>query len=112
MNQDKIKDLVDNFPAEKHQSNEIESFIQQMRKRLIELALQGEMDADLGYARYKCPSASNSRNGSSKKISKTEKCPIPISVPRDREGSFEPQIGPKGQTRTTKLFSLQQGNKY
>ena len=100
MNQDKIKDLVDNFPAEKLQSDEIESFIQQMRKRLIEQALQGEMDAHLGYDRYERRSGSNSRNGSSRKILKTEKGPIPISVPRDREGSFEPQIVPKGQTRT------------
>ena len=57
MNQDKIKDLVDNFPAEKLQSDEIESFIKQMRKRLIEQALQGEMDAHLGYDRYERPLA-------------------------------------------------------
>lgn len=100
MNQDKIKDFVDNFPAEKLQSDEIESFIQQMRKRLIEQALQGEMDAHLGYDRYVHSSGSNSHNDSSKKILKTEKGPIPISVPRDRESSFEPQIVPKGQTRT------------
>ena len=82
--------MVDNFPAEKLQSDEIESFIQQMRKRLIEQALQGEMDAHLDYDRYERRSGFNSRNGSSKKILKTEKGPIPISVPRDREGSFEP----------------------
>ena len=67
---------------------------------LIEQALQGEMDAHLGYDRYERHSGTNSRNGSSKKTLKTEKGPIAISVPRDRDGSFEPQIVPKGQTRT------------
>ena len=42
-------------------------------------------------------SGTNSRNGSSKKTLKTEKGPIAISLPRDRDGSFEPQIVPKGK---------------
>ena len=100
MDQDKLKNLIANFMPEKLQGDEIEPFIQQLRKNLIEQALQGEMDAHLGYDRYERHSSTNSRNGCSKKTLKTEKGPIPISVPRDREGSFEPQIIPKGQTRT------------
>lgn len=100
MDQNKLKDLIANFPTGQLQSDEIEPFIQQMRKHLIEQALQGEMDAHLGYDRYERHSCTNSRNGSSKKTLKTEKGPIPISVPRDRDGSFEPKIVPKGQTRT------------
>lgn len=100
MDQNKLKDLIANFPTGQLQSDEIEPFIQQMRKHLIEQALQGEMDAHLGYDRYECHSCTNSRNGSSKKTLKTEKGPIPISVPRDRDDSFEPKIVSKGQTRT------------
>ena len=100
MNQDKLKNLIASIPTEQLKSDEIEPFIQQMRKHLIEQALQGEMDAHLGYDRYERHSGTNSRNGSSKKTLKTEKGPIAISVPRDRDGSFEPQIVPKGQTRT------------
>ena len=100
MNQDKLKNLIASIPTEQLKSDEIEPFIQQMRKHLIEQALQGEMDAHLGYDRYERQSGTNSRNGSSKKTLKTEKGPIAISVPRDRDGSFEPQIVPKGQTRT------------
>lgn len=99
MDQSKLKDLIANFPTGQLKSDEIEPFIQQMRKHLIEQALQGEMDAHFGYDRYE-HSCTNSRNGSSKKTLKTEKGPIPISVPRDRDGSFEPKIVPKGQTRT------------
>ena len=96
MNQDKLKNLIASIPTEQLKSDEIEPFIQQMRKHLIEQALQGEMDAHLGYDRYERHSGTNSRNGSSKKTLKTEKGPIAISVPGDRDGSFEPQIVPKG----------------
>ena len=55
MNQNKLKDLIANFPTGQLQSDEIEPFIQQMRKHLVEQALQGEMDAHLGYDRYERP---------------------------------------------------------
>ena len=76
MNQDKFKNLIASIPTEQLKSDEIEPFIQQMRKHLIEKALQGEMDAHLGYDRYERHSGTNSRNGSSKKALKTEKGPI------------------------------------
>ena len=43
MDQDKLKNLIANFMPEKLQGDEIETFIQQLRKNLIEQALQGEM---------------------------------------------------------------------
>ena len=43
MDQDKLKNLIANFMPEKLQGDEIEPFIQQLRKNLIEQALQGEM---------------------------------------------------------------------
>ncbi len=98
MNQDKIKNLIASIPTEQWKSDVID-FIQQMRKHLIKQALQGEMDAHLGYDRYECHSGITSRNGSSKKTLKTEKGPTVISVPRDRDGCFEPQIVPKRHTR-------------
>ena len=44
MSQDKLKNLITSIPTEQLKSDEIEPFIQQMRKHLIEQALQGEMD--------------------------------------------------------------------
>jgi putative transposase len=52
----------------------------------------------------------NTRNGKSKKTLKGEFGELPIDIPRDRDGSFEPQIVPKHQTRWTgfddKILSL------
>ena len=52
MNQDKLKNLIASIPTDQLKSDEIEPFIQQMRKHLIEQALQGEMGVHLGYDRY------------------------------------------------------------
>jgi putative transposase len=55
-------------------------------------------------------SAGNARNGKSRKTLKGEFGELPIEIPRDREGSFEPQLIPKHQTRWTgfddKIISL------
>ena len=81
MDQNKLKELLSQISLDQIRGDDIEPFIQQMRKHLIEQALQGEMDAHLGYNRYECHPNANSRNGSSKKTLKTEKGPISISVP-------------------------------
>ena len=64
---------------------------------MIEAALQGELENHLGYDHHeRTPeSKGNSRNGYSKKTIKTSQGETEIKVPRDRNGSFEPQIVPK-----------------
>lgn len=61
---------------------------------IFESILKGEMDSHLGYSpNERGPKASeNRRNGYSKKTVRTSRGPMEISVPRDRDGSFEPQI--------------------
>lgn len=54
INQDTLKNLIASIPTGQLKSEEIDPFIQQMRKHLIERALLGEMDAHLGYERYEC----------------------------------------------------------
>ena len=104
MEDSKIKELVSMHGLDKLKPEEIESFITQMRKHLIESALEGELQAHLGYARYerseRSSQAKNSRNGKTARTIKTEKGPVTISVPRDRNATFEPQIVPKGQRRS------------
>lgn len=65
--------------------------------------LQGEMTAHLGYDRYghKRETQTNSRNGYSTKTLKTTRGPVEIEIPRDRQGTFEPQIVPKFGRKTT-----------
>lgn len=77
--------------------------LKQLTTALLERALSAEMSEHLGYAKHALVgrNGGNSRNGTSRKTLKTEQGLMPIEVPRDREGSFEPQIIPKGQTRFT-----------
>src|SRR6201994_2426124 len=73
----------------------------QLKKALIERALGAELTDHLGYEKGDPAGrgTGNSRNGSSSKTILTEDGEIEIAVPRDRAGSFEPQLIAKGQTR-------------
>ena len=74
--------------------------IQELMKQAVERVLKAEQDVHLGYEPYKKGSDGpvNSRNGYSKKTLKTSSGPVDIAVPRDRDGSFEPQFVQKHQT--------------
>jgi putative transposase len=72
-----------------------------LTKMVIEGALEGELDDHLGYSRHD-PAArdgGNSRNGHRAKTVITDTGPVGISVPRDRDSSFEPKIVAKRQRR-------------
>src|SRR5690242_580637 len=73
----------------------------QLKKALIERALGAALTAHLGYKKGDPGGrgSGNSRNGASSKTVLTEDGEVEISIPRDRAGSFEPQIVGKGQTR-------------
>jgi len=73
----------------------------QLKKALIERALGAELTEHLGYAKGDPAGrgSGNSRNGVSSKTVLTEDGEVEIAVPRDRAGSFEPQLIAKHQTR-------------
>ena len=75
--------------------------LKQLTKLLVEKALDAEMTEHLGHDRHApvANPAGNARNGRSRKTLKGEFGALPIEVPRDRQGSFEPQLIPKHQTR-------------
>jgi putative transposase len=75
--------------------------MQQLTKIVLESSLQGEMDAHLGYDKHDPAGrdGGNSRNGTRAKTVLTEAGPVEITVPRDRDGSFEPKIVRKRQRR-------------
>src|SRR5262249_29691140 len=77
--------------------------LQQLTKRLLEAALEGEITDHLGYGKHDPArrDGGNSRNGSRAKTVLTDIGPVEISVPRDREASFEPQILAKRQKGLT-----------
>src|SRR5438132_13673237 len=74
-----------------------------LTKMVIEGALEGELDDHLGYAKHNSEgrNGGNARNGHRAKTVITETGPVEISVPRDRDSSFEPKIVAKRQLRLT-----------
>ncbi len=73
----------------------------ELTKALMERMLAGELSHHLGYEKHEVSGygSGNTRNGKSKKTLKGETGEITIDVPRDRKGTFEPQIIEKHQTR-------------
>ena len=72
-----------------------------LTKMVIEGALEGELDDHLGYGKHdpEGRDGGNSRNGRRPKTVLTDTGPVEISVPRDRDSSFEPKIVAKRQRR-------------
>jgi putative transposase len=72
-----------------------------LTRRLVERAMSAELTEHLGYERHQEPpgGAGNTRNGSMPKTLATEHGPVRIKTPRDRNGTFEPQLVRKGQRR-------------
>ena len=78
-----------------------EGLFKRLKKALLERMLGAELTDHLGYAKGDPAGrgSGNSRNGYSAKTVLTDDGEVDLQVPRDRNGSFEPQIVPKGQTR-------------
>jgi putative transposase len=77
--------------------------LKQLTKALVERVMEAELTTHLGYEKHDPAGyhSGNSRNGTSKKKLKGDFGEVDITVPRDRNASFEPQIVPKGETRFT-----------
>ncbi len=73
----------------------------QLTKRLVERAMEVELTDYLGYEPHQEPpgGTGNTRNGGTPKTLLTEHGAVPINTPRDRDGSFQPQIVKKRQRR-------------
>jgi transposase-like protein len=82
--------------------------LQQLTKIVLESALDGEITDHLGYDRHDPAGANsgNSRNGARAKTVLTDVGPVEVTVPRDRQGSFEPQIVRKRQRRLSGVEDL------
>ena len=77
--------------------------LKQLTKALLERAMQAEMVEHLGYDKHDPAgnNSGNSRNGGTTKTLKGDFGEMPLETPRDRNGTFEPKIVSKGQTRFT-----------
>jgi hypothetical protein len=77
--------------------------LKQLTKALLERALQTELTGHLGYEKHDPAGhkSGNSRNGTSRKKLKGDFGEMELETPRDRNGSFEPKIVERHQTRWT-----------
>ena len=73
----------------------------QLKKAIVERVMEGELTTELGYEKHDSAgnNTGNSRNGYTEKTLKCNDGHLPIKVPRDRNGDYEPTIIPKHQTR-------------
>lgn len=91
----KKDDLIsDDFLKQFKYHEELTSFLKQIQKRGIEKMLEGELDGHLIYDKHQKSTGNNVRNGHSKKKIKTSIGESEITVPRDRDASFNPTIVP------------------
>lgn len=77
-----------------------DGLLKQLFGRLVETAAGAELTDHLGYERGDVDGrgSGNSRNGTSPQTLLTDHGEVPVAMPRDRDGSFEPKIVAKGQT--------------
>ena len=82
---------------------DVNSIMREMMSVILEGALDGELDEELGYSKYdyKNKETANSRNGYSRKTMHTSYGDMDLDIPRDRNGDYEPQVIKKYQNTLT-----------
>ena len=103
MNQKRIQALAEELAKDLKTPEDLSALSAQLTKITVEAALKAEMDNHLGYDKHDPGghNTGNSRNGYSSKTLKGDHGEIELHTPRDRNGSFEPQLIKKNQTRIT-----------
>ncbi|MDR0376677.1 MAG: transposase, partial [Spirochaetaceae bacterium] len=96
------KEVLDEILRDYHGPDDFygpEGIMKQLAKALVERTMEAELTEHLGYEKHGRgkKSSENRRNGKTSKELRTDDGPMAIEVPRDRAGSFEPQIVPKRQ---------------
>jgi putative transposase len=103
--EEKLKLLASELAKDIKTGEDLSSLSAKLVKLTVEAALGAEMENHLGYPRHAKTGqhTGNSRNGTTPKILKGDHGEVVIETPRDRNGTFEPQIVKKGQTRLTAM---------
>ncbi|WP_338339229.1 IS256 family transposase [Xanthomonas euvesicatoria] len=93
------KERLDELTAGYTTPEQMESLYSQMLQHMINRSLEAEMQAHLGHERHGRSVAGNARNGKSRKSVQSQMGELQVETPRDREGTFEPQLVQKRQVR-------------
>jgi len=103
MNKEKMQALANELAKEIKTPDDLGQLSAMLTKMTVEAALRSEMNFHLGYDKNQSSEAGsgNNRNGYSTKTLKGDHGEIELQTPRDRDGTFEPQLVKKRQTRIT-----------
>jgi len=103
MNKEKMQALANELAKELKTPDDLNQLSAMLTKMTVEAALKSEMNFHLGYDKNQPAESNNgnSRNGYSTKTLKGDHGEIELQTPRDRDGSFAPQLVKKRQTRIT-----------
>lgn len=102
---EKLQEMAKELAKGLHTEEDLEVLSRALLKVTVERALGAELDHHLGYEKYASEgrNSGNSRNGTSSKTLKGDSGQVEIATPRDRNGTFEPQLIGKGQRRLGKF---------
>lgn len=90
----KLRQMIEEYGVK--DMNDVHEFVKMLTAETIQAALDAELDS-------KNKQTDNSRNGYSKKTVQSSTGEMEISVPRDRQGEFEPQLVKKHQTDVSSI---------
>lgn len=95
-------ELLDELLATMDDPSELtgsDGLLRQLMGRMVERTLDAELTDHLGYERNEERPGGNARNGTTPKTLLTGSGKVAVEIPRDRDGSFEPQLVKKHQRR-------------
>lgn len=105
MDHSQLMALAKEFAKNLKTDSDLNEFSKALKKLTVETALNAELTEHLGHERHQPSAKGNARNGYSKKQLLTGDGEFELNTPRDRDGTFEPQLVKKHQTRITSMDS-------
>lgn len=105
MDHSQLMALAKEFAKNLKIDSDLNEFSKALKKLTVETALNAELTEHLGHERHQPSAKGNARNGYSKKQLLTGDGEFELNTPRDRDGTFEPQLVKKHQTRITSMDS-------
>lgn len=105
INREKLQALAAELAKDLKTEADLNTLSRELLKLTVETALNAELTEHLGYEKHadSKPAGGNVRNGSMAKRLKGQHGDVEILTPRDRDGSFDPQLVRKNQTRLTSM---------
>ncbi len=98
MDRSQLQALANELAKDLKTPEDLNILSQELVKLTVEAALNAELTHHLGYEKHRNRPSSNARNGTTSKRLKGFHGEVAIDTPRDRDGSFEPQLLAQHQT--------------